>query len=181
MSSTNAASLEDIQMGPCIVRIDPDLPTELVINLTDDDIKFNCKEETIDVTVSQYGKTVVAKVSNGIVATIEASIASSKIVILDMAYSSTETVTDTTDPTKKALLLKSKVGKNLFKRARPVRIEPLGGTEEDWVTFPKAIIEADIKRAYQVGKIHATPLMITAIPDILNDDTTVIFGDGTIV
>ena len=172
-----------VKMGLCKVIVDPsavapDAP--FTIDKTKGGVKLKIETKMKDVTIDQTGDTPIKKIKTGIDASIEVPIAVSDLETLALAFPDATKVTNATT-SEVGYIVSAGAGTDMLNFAKPVRIEPIGGTPDDYVTFFRAIPEAKISQAYELEGVRVVNVVFTGVPDPDNSYRTVMFGNGLTV
>jgi len=154
-----------------------------VFDITKGGIQFQASTTKQDITVDQYGDTVVKSIMKGRTAQVTVPFALHDIDKLAKVIPNSELVTDSVDATKKKLVVKSQAGYDLLAAAKKLVIKPTdpNATANDWITIPLAGAMADPEYTYDSDNERIVNITFIAYPDIDNDGELFILGDETAV
>lgn len=174
-----AATFYDVPIGPATVEFGTTSP--VVFNITKGGIVLNTESDIQNITVDQYGSTPVKSVIKGRKATVKVPFALYDLEKLVRVIPNSVLVTDSTDQTKKKLVVKGNAGFNMMSLADKLVIKPTdpSATPNDWVTIPVAVPDAQVDLTYDSDTERLYVVTFTAYPDKDNDDALFILGDTT--
>jgi hypothetical protein len=170
----------NVPIGPAIVEYGED--TEMVtFDFTKGGIVFSYATSKQDVTVDQYGDTVVKSIMKGRTAQAVVPFALHDLDKLAKVTPNSELITDATTPTKKKLVVKSEAGYDMLANAKKLVIKPTDpdATANDWITIPLAGAISDGELTYNSDNERIQNITFVAYPDIANGGDLFIMGDET--
>jgi hypothetical protein len=172
----------NIPLGAAIVEFGEG--AEMVsFDITKGGIVFTPTTSKQDTTVDQYGDTPVKSTLKGRTAQVTVPFALYDLEKLSATIPNSEYVEDSTDSTKKKLVVKSQSGYDLLKDAKKLVIKPTDPTTtaNDWVTLPLAVASADPEYTYDSDNERIANITFVGYPDLDNDGVLYILGDETAV
>lgn len=170
----------NVPIGPAVVEFGEtaDLQT---FDITKGGIQFSASTSKQDITVDQYGDTVVKSIMKGRTAQVTVPFALHDLDKLAAVIPNSELVTDSADPTKKKIVVKSQAGYDMLANAKPLVIKPTDpdSTPNDWITVPLAGAMADPEYTFDSDNERVVNITFVAYPDLTNDGALYIIGDDT--
>lgn len=167
----------NVPIGPAIVEYgDPD---PVVFDITSGGIQFTSSTTTYDVTVDQYGSTVVKSLMQGRTAQVTVPFALHDLKRLAETIPNSEYVEDGTDPNKQKIIVKAEAGYDMLANAKKLVIKPTDpdSTPNDWITIPLAGATSDPEYTFNSENERVVNITFIAYPDIENDGVLYILGD----
>jgi hypothetical protein len=170
----------NVPIGPAIVEYGEGVDM-VTFDFTKGGIVFSTTTSKQDITVDQYGDTVVKSIMKGRTAQATVPFALHDLDKLSKVTPNSELVTDGTDPTKKKLTVKSQAGYDMLANAKPLVIKPTDpdATANDWITIPLAGAMADSELTYDSDNERVQNITFVAYPDIASDGVLYVMGDDT--
>jgi hypothetical protein len=164
----------NVPIGPAIVEYG-DTPT--IFDVTKGGIQFSASTTTQDVTVDQYGDSVVKSILKGRSAQVTVPFALHDLEKLSKVMPNAD-LTGTGDKAK--LVVKSQAGFDLLAGAQKLVIKPTdpNATAQDYITIPLAGAMADPEYTYNSDNERIVNITFTAFPNIEKDGELYILGDA---
>ncbi|WP_096436490.1 hypothetical protein [Alteribacter populi] len=161
----------NVPIGPAEVEYG-----DTTYKITKGGIQFQSTSQVHDVTVDQYGETVVKSVYQGGSAQVTVPFALHDLEKLAEAIPNSEYVED---GDKKKITVKAQAGYDMLENAKKLVIKPTsaGTTENDWITIPLAGARSDLDYTYDSSNERIANLTFVAYPDLENDGVLFILGD----
>lgn len=120
------SDIKNVKMGVCKVSFGG---TDL--GYTKGGVEVTVQTESHKVTVDQYGKTPINEYIMGREVNVKVPMAETTLENLVKIMPGATLVTDSLDPTKKAVSVPSGIGSNLLDFAAPLVLHPVGKDEDD--------------------------------------------------
>lgn len=175
----------DVPLGPGIVEYydGADGADPTIFDITKGGIVFSAASTKHDITVDQYGSTVVKSVFNGRSCQVVIPFALNDLKRIGAATPNSEYIEDATDPTKKQLKVYSQAGHNMTKNARKLIIKPTDpeATANDWITIPLASPMSDPEYTYNAENERIANLTYVGYPDLSQKGLLYVMGDVTAI
>lgn len=168
----------NVPIGPATVEYGA---TPEIFDITKGGIVFSTSTSKQDVTVDQYGDTVVKSIMKGRTAQVTVPFALYDLDKLAKVIPNSTIVTDGIDPTKKKLQVKSQSGYDLMSNAQKLVIKPTDpdASANDWITIPLAGALADMEYSYNSDNERIVNITFIAYPDLDADGLLYVLGDDT--
>ncbi|MDW0113763.1 hypothetical protein QT711_11245 [Sporosarcina saromensis] len=172
----------DVPIGPAIVEYgeEGDMTT---FDITKGGIVFRSASTKHDVTVDQYGDTVVKSIFKGRTCEVVVPFALSDLAKLATAIPNSELIADNTVPTAPKLRLNvfSQAGYNMTEGAKKLVIKPTdpSATPNDWITVPIAAPLTDPEYTYNSDNERIANMTFAGYPDLSNKGLLYFMGDET--
>lgn len=170
----------NVPIGPATVEFGEGV--DLVeFDITKGGIQFQSSTSKQDITVDQYGDTVVKSILKGRTAQVTVPFALHDLDKLAEVIPNSTLVTDATTPTKKKIVVKSQAGYDMLTNAKKLVIKPTdpAATPNDWITIPLAGAMADPEYTYDSDNERVVNITFVAYPDLTTDGTLYVIGDDT--
>jgi hypothetical protein len=167
----------NVPIGPAIVEYGEG--AEMVtFDITKGGIKFTSSSTKQDITVDQYGDTVVKSIFKGGTAQADVPFA---LYDLQKLSKVTPNSTYVENGAKKKLEVRGKAGLDLLANAKKLVIKPTdpNTTPNDWVTIPLAGAMVNHEYAYDSDNERITPVTFIAYPEMDKNGLLFILGDET--
>lgn len=175
-------SFIDVPLGPAVVEFGDTSPA--IFNITKGGVVFSSSTTKQDITVDQYGDTVVKSVFKGRTCQVVVPFALSDLAKLAKVIPNSTLYTDATDPLnpKMKLNVNAKAGLNLTAAAEKLVIKPIDptATPNDWITVPLASPMTDPEYTYNSDNERIANITFVGYPDITGDGLLYIMGDETV-
>lgn len=170
----------NVPIGPAIVEYGEGADLTK-FEFTKGGIVFSYTTSKQDVTIDQYGDTIVKSIMKGRTAQAVVPFALHDIDKLSKVTPNSELVTDGTDPTKKKLVVKSEAGYDMLANAKKLVIKPTDpdATANDWITIPLAGAISDGELTYNSDNERVQNITFIAYPDLENQGNLFVMGDET--
>ncbi|XKH51315.1 hypothetical protein LG275_03720 [Chryseomicrobium palamuruense] len=172
----------DVPLGPANVEFGDTSPIDF--SITKGGVVFTASSTKHDITVDQYGDTVVKSVFKGRTCQVRVPFALHDLPKLAKVTPNSTLYTDTTDPVnpKYRLNVGSKAGLNLTAAAEKLVIKPTDpeATPNDWITVPLASPMSDPEYTYNSDNERIAIVTFVGFPDLSNDGNLYIMGDETV-
>ncbi|MFZ7945661.1 hypothetical protein [Neobacillus sp. 19] len=168
----------NVPIGPAIVEYGEGVDM-VTFDITKGGIVFTTTNSKQDVTVDQYGDTVVKSIYKGGTAQVTVPFALYDLEKLSKVTPNSTYVTGSGG--KEKLEVRASAGLNLLDTAKKLVIKPTdpSATANDWITIPIAGAIVDHNYAYDSDNERITPVTFVAYPDIDDDGLLFIMGDET--
>jgi hypothetical protein len=163
----------NVPIGPAIVEYG-DTPT--VFDITKGGIQFSASTTTQDVTVDQYGESVVKSVLKGRTASVTVPFALHDLDKLSKVIPNADYVQGTNGS---KIVVKSTAGYDLLADAQPLVIKPTdpNATADDYITIRLAGAMADPEYTYNSDSERVVNITFTAFPDVDNGGELYVLGN----
>lgn len=170
----------NVPIGPAIVEFDEG-PNKVTFDITKGGINFSMSTSTQDIKVDQYGETVVKSIMKGRTAKVTIPFALYDLDKLAKVIPNSVLVTDSGNPQKKKLEVRSNSGFDMLAVAKKLVIKPTdpNATPNDWITIPLAAPTADIEYTFDNDNERIAKITFDAYPDINQNGLLFILGDET--
>lgn len=170
----------NVPIGPAIVEYG-EAGSAITFPITKGGIQFQSSTSKQDITVDQYGDTVVKSIMKGRTAQVTVPFALHDLDKLAEVIPNSTLVTDSVDATKKKIVVKSQAGYDMLANAKPLVIKPTDpdATPNDWITIPLAGAMADPEYTFDSDNERIVNITFVAYPDLENDGTLYVIGDET--
>lgn len=172
----------DVPIGPAIVEFgeDGDITT---FDVTKGGIVFRSASTKHDVTVDQYGDTVVKSIFKGRTCEVVIPFALADLAKLAVAIPNSELYADATEGTKLRLNVYSQAGHNMTAGAKKLVIKPTdpSATPNDWITVPIAAPLTDPEYMYNADNERIANMTFAGYPDLSQKGLLYVMGDETVV
>lgn len=170
----------NVPIGPAKVEYGEGVDM-VTFDITKGGIVFSTSSTTQDITVDQYGDTVVKSIFKGGTAQVTVPFALYDLEKLSKVTPNSTYIEDATTPTKKKLEVRAQAGLDMLANAKPLVIKPTapGTTPNDWITIPLAGARVDHNYAYDSDNERITPVTFIAYPDVEDGGLLFIMGDET--
>ena len=171
----------NVPIGPAIVEYGEGQDM-ITFDITKGGIQFAVSTSKQDITVDQYGDTIVKSIEKGKSAQVTVPFALHDLERLQAVTPNSELTVDGTDGTRKKVAVKSKAGYDMLANAKPLVIKPTdpSATANDYVTIPIAGAMADIEYTYDSDNERIANITFVAYPDIEQDGLLYVLGDSTV-
>lgn len=170
----------DVPIGPAIVEFGEgaDLVT---FDITKGGIVFSSASTKQDITVDQYGDTVVKSIFKGRSCQVTIPFAITDLARLAKTIPNSTYVVDATTPTKNQLKVFSQAGYNMTKNALKLVIKPTDpqATANDWITIPLAAPMTDPEYTYNADNERIANIVMAGYPDLAQGGLLYVMGDET--
>lgn len=169
--------VQNVKLGACDVEFDA-----VDLGLTKGGVEVTITTNKHEVTVDQFGQSVVNDIIMGRVGTVKVPMAESDLEKLVAVIPGATLVTDGTTPTKKKLNIPTGAGISLYDSAAKLVLHPTAnasGNKADDVTIPLAAPAGTMTFAFAVDQERVYNVEFTMYPDA--DGLMVIFGDESAV
>lgn len=178
------ADFIDVPLGPATVEYGEGV-NMVVFDITKGGIVFTSGSTKQDITVDQYGDTVVKSVFKGRTCQVVVPFALHDLVKLAVAIPNSTLYTDATDPLNPKLKLEvySTAGYNMTANAKKLVIKPTDpqATANDWIIIPMAAPLTDPEYTYNADNERIANITFAGYPNITNKGLLYIMGDETVV
>ncbi|WP_172369564.1 hypothetical protein [Sporosarcina jiandibaonis] len=173
----------DVPIGPAIVEYgEGDDMT--VYDITKGGIVFRTSTTKHDVTVDQYGDTIVKSILKGRTCEVIVPFALYDLPKLAVGIPNSELFADNTDPKnpKYRLNVYSQAGFDLTKNAKKLVIKPTdpSATPNDWITVPIAASLTDPEYTYNSDNERIANMTFAGYPDLSQKGLSYFMGDETV-
>jgi hypothetical protein len=170
----------NVPIGAAKVEYGDTNPT--VFDITKGGIVFSASTSTQDITVDQYGDSVVKSIMKGRKAEVTVPFALHDLDKLAAVIPNSTLVTDSVTPTKKKLIVKANAGYDMLAAAKKLVIKPTAAeaTPNDYITIPLAGAVADPEYTYNADNERIVKITFTAYPDTATGELYIL-GDTTAV
>ena len=170
----------NVPIGPAIVEFG-EVGSETIFDITKGGIQFTSSTSKQDVTVDQYGDTVVKSIEKGKSAQVTVPFALHDLDKLAEVITNAVLTTDGTDPTRKRIDVKSQAGYNMLDGAKKLVIKPTdpSASANDWITIPLAGAMADPEYTFDADNERVVNITFVAYPDLDQGGLLYVLGDET--
>ena len=166
---------ENIQLGTCTITLD-----DVDLGLTIGGVEVEVSTNTHPTQVDQFGETIVAEHITGRNVVVKVPMAETTLENMVKVLPGATLVTDTVDPLKKKVEVKTGVGTNLLDLALKLTLHPIANlvtdTSEDFVV-PLAAAAGAINFSYKVNEERVYMAEFKGYPD--SDGVLFVYGDET--
>lgn len=173
----------DVPLGPAIVEYGTGVDM-VTFDITKGGIVFSSSSTKQDITVDQYGDTVVKSVFKGRTCQVVVPFALQDLVRLAKAIPNSELFTDATVPATPKLKLEvySQAGYNMTANAKKLVIKPTDpqATPNDWIVVPLAAPLTDPEYTYNADNERIANITFAGYPNLSNKGLLYIMGDETV-
>lgn len=173
----------DVPLGPAIVEYGEGVDM-VTFDITKGGIVFSSGSTKQDITVDQYGDTIVKSVFKGRTCQVVVPFALQDLVRLAVAIPNSELYTDATVPATPKLKLEvySTAGYNMTKNAKKLVIKPTDpqATANDWIVVPLAAPLTDPEYTYNADNERIANITFAGYPNLANKGLLYIMGDETV-
>lgn len=168
----------NVPVGPAIVEFDEG-PNKVTFDITKGGINFQMSTSVQEIKVDQFGETPVKTIMKGRTARVTVPFALYDLDKLAKVIPNAVLVTDSGDPTKKKIQVKSTAGFDMLSAAKKLVIKPTdpNATPNDYITIPLAAPTTDIEYAYDSDSERVAKITFEAYPDA--NGVLFIMGDET--
>ncbi|KMJ58077.1 hypothetical protein AB685_14820 [Bacillus sp. LL01] len=169
----------NVPIGPAVVEYG-DGAEKVTFDITKGGIQFQSSTSKQDITVDQYGDTVVKSIMKGRTAQVTVPFALHDLARLSEVIPNSDYVND---GVKSKIVVKSQAGFDMLSNAKMLIIKPTdpNATANDWITLPLAGAMADPEYTYDSDNERVVNITFVAYPDLANDGTLYIIGDETAI
>lgn len=172
----------DVPLGPATVEFGDTSPT--IFDITKGGVVFSSSSTKQDITVDQYGDTVVKSVFKGRTCQVTVPFAQSDLPKLAKVIPNSTLYTDATLPEAPKLRLdvKANAGLNMASIAEKLVIKPTdpAATPNDWITVPLATPITDPEYTYNADNERIANITFVGFPDLTKEGLLYIMGDETV-
>lgn len=169
----------NVPIGPAIVEYGTGVDMK-TFDITKGGIVFTSTSATQDITVDQYGDTIVKSIFKGGSAQVVVPFALQDLERIQAALPNSEYITD---GTKEKVVVRSNAGYDMLENSKQLIIKPTSPdtTPNDWITIPLAGAKTDLEYTYNSDNERVANLTFMAYPDLDDEGTLFILGDVTAV
>lgn len=169
----------NVPIGPAVVEYG-DTADKVVFDITKGGIQFSATTSKQDITVDQYGDTVVKSILKGRTAQVTVPFALYDLAKLATVIPNSELV-GTGDSAK--INVKAQAGFDLLTNAKKLVIKPTDpdATPNDYITVPLAGALADPEYTFNADNERIVNITFIAYPDLANDGVLYVLGDETAI
>jgi hypothetical protein len=166
----------NVPIGPAVVEYGEGSDVTL-FDITKGGIQFSAATASQDVTVDQYGDSVVKSIMKGRTAQVTVPFALHDLKRLSMVMPNSEYVEGAAGGKK--IIVKSTAGFDMLAASKKLVIKPTdpNATPDDYITIPLAGAVADPEYTYNSDNERIVNITFNAFPDIENDGVLYILGD----
>lgn len=155
----------NVKLGPAVVEFGT---TEVALfDVTKGGIEFKVNTTKQDITVDQFGDTVVKSILKGRTCQVTVPFAIQDLERLNLVTPNSKLVVDSADKTKQRLEVYAQAGTDLTELADKLVIKPTSPdtTSNDYVTIPLASPTADIEYKYDADNERIAVITFVGYPD----------------
>lgn len=166
---------QNIRLGACVVTYDG-----VDLGLTKGGVEVSIQTNKHEVTVDQFGTTIVDDIIMGRVGTVKVPMVETDLNKLLLVFPGSTLVTDGTTPTKKKLEVPTGAGISLLETAAKLVLHPYAkptGDKSEDIVIPLASPNASMSFSFIHDQERVYNVEFSMYPDA--DGLLVIFGDET--
>jgi len=171
-----ASDTKNVKLGVCRIYFD-----NVDLGYTKGGVEVEVTTDTHKVTVDQFGETEINELITRRSVIVTAPLAETTLENMVKIMPGAVLVTDTVDPTKKRVDVKTGVGMSLLDLAKELRLHPKELPEDDQsedFIIPKAATPGAITFAYRTNEERVFNVQFTGYPDPATE-LLFTFGDPT--